>query len=267
MTQTALLVGDRFADFAKLDGVITVSRLARLLDEPDLDHTLPARVVVGQGVSHDWLAYLRRRRDHRGAFLDFVGEQVATDRTGRRHSHKHHRKNVLLSDPAVVGDGRYQMALAIDDDCELMNDHTTGLHVQGMILTEAARQAFLVVTEWFLAPQDADYYYVINKFATTYTRFAFPVPTDVLVELRDVDRGRGDRIRAQVLVTFHQNGAVVCEAEVDYMAILTQTLSGKERSMATAALDQTLTAASSLPEELLVKTGAPTVRLDPARAS
>ena len=246
--QTALLVGDRFAEFAELDGVITVSRLARMLDEPDLGHTLPARVVVGQGVSHDWLAYLRRRCDHRGEFLDFVGEQGAADRTGRRFSHKHHRKNVLLSDPEVVGDGRYRMALAIDDDCELMTDHTTGLHVQGMILTEAARQAFLVVTEWFLAPQDADYYYVINKFATTYTRFAFPVPTDVLVELRNVDRNRGDRIRAQVLVTFSQNGTVVCEAEVDYMAILTRTLAGKEQSMARVALDQTLMTAAPAPQ-------------------
>lgn len=240
MKNTVFMVGDKFSNFGALDGAMTVSRLISLFDGDAPEQELPARIIVGQGVSEGWLNYLKRRAEARDFPVEFVENKPISMRTGRRFSHKWQRNNVLITDPDIIGPNHYRMVLSIDDDCEIMSDHTTGYHIQGMVLTEAARQAFLAVTEWFLLPSDAKYYFVINTFNVSYMRFAFPVHIDVDLLLSEIDRSRDDRLAAKVLIRFRQQGETVCEAEIEYTAILEQRLSGKEKQMAEMALQQAL---------------------------
>ncbi|MBD2810814.1 hypothetical protein ID853_07945 [Xenorhabdus sp. Vera] len=67
-----------------------------------------------------------------------------------RITHKHKRKNVLISKTIKTGDTSYQCHLLIDDDCAEMADHVTGQHIQGMVLLEACRQMINSVSERFL---------------------------------------------------------------------------------------------------------------------
>lgn len=237
---SALVVGDRFSQFGALEGAITVSRIAAMLDGQAPASQIPNRLLIGQGVSDSWREYLRNRAAARGLPIEFVEVPGLGMRTGRNFAHKHRRHNILITDPHQVALQRYHCHLVVDDECELMSDHTTGCHLQGMLLIEAARQSFLAVTEWFLIDGTQKHYFVINRLDITYHRFAFPVSTEIDITLADLDRSRADRIAANAVIRFLQHGECVAEVKVSYTAILEQRLLQREEEMARGALQQGL---------------------------
>lgn len=240
-----VVVGDKFAEFATLEGTTTVSRLANLLDGLCDNQQMPEVVLFGQGVSEGWRSYLKKRALAKGIETTFLGSEQIDDRTGRKFCHKWNRHNVLITHPQQVTSTRYNMLLSIDDACEIMADHVSGYHLQGMVFIEAARQAFLAVTECFLLPRENRYYFVINKLDTTYHRFAFPLPTDITLEVVEANTSRVDRCSAKVVIRFYQNGECVSESRVEYAAILEEKLLAKEKSMAISALSSALQATAS----------------------
>lgn len=246
-----VVVGDKFSEFATLEGTTTVSRLANLFDGLHSDQQIPGVVLFGQGVSEGWRSYLKKRALAGGIDTAFLGSQQIDDRTGRSFCHKWNRNNVLITHPQQVSPTHYSMLLSIDDACEIMSDHVSGYHVQGMVFIEAARQAFLAVSECFLLPKENRYYFVINKLDTTYHRFAFPLPTDISLEIVESDRSRADRYSAKVVIRFHQNGECVSESRAEFAAILEDKLLGKEKSMAISALGSALRQASG--DELTIQ--------------
>ena len=66
MNKKTVVVGDQFAEFATLEGAITVSKLANLFDGLTQDIAIPEAIMFGQGVSDSWLAYLKNRAQSRG---------------------------------------------------------------------------------------------------------------------------------------------------------------------------------------------------------
>ena len=240
--RSMLVVGDRFSQFGALDGAVTVSRIAAMLDGQASTSEIPERLLIGQGVSECWRAYLRNRAEARGLQLEFVDAPGTALRTGRHFAHKHRRHNILITDPTQVGVQRYHCHLVVDDECEVMSDHTTGCHLQGMLLIEAARQSFLAVTEWFLLDAQQKYYFVINRLDITYHRFAFPVGTEIDIALRDVDHSRADRVAAEATIRFLQHGECVAEVQVAYTAIQEGRLLQREEQMAQTVLLQSLAA-------------------------
>lgn len=236
----AVVVGDKFAEFGTLEGVITVSKLANLLDGLTPTQDLPRQIMFGQGVSESWRTYLKNRAEARGFSVSFIGDRQIDERTGRRFCHKWDRHNVLITDPKRVRFNHYTMLLSIDDACEIMSDHVSGHHIQGMVLTEAARQAFLAVTECFFLPKDEKYYFAINRFVISYHKFAFPLPTDIHFELNEVDKSRADRFAAKATIRFYQCGECVCDVDVEYTAVIESRLLNKEKKMALSALSKTL---------------------------
>ncbi|MBM3115832.1 AfsA-related hotdog domain-containing protein [Jeongeupia naejangsanensis] len=245
-----VVVGDKFAHFANLPGVMTVSQLAHKLDGAAQDEDLPTSVVIGQGVSEGWYTYLKGRFNARGVPVAFRGEEQITGRTGRRFSHKWQRRNILITDPQQTGLNQYHMLLSLDDDCEIISDHTTGHHIQGMVLTEAARQAFLAVSEWFLLPKNEKYYFVINKFNVDYTKFTFPLQVGIDFHIESLDQSRADRMSAKTKIRFVQQNETVCTAEVEYTAILESRLNPKEEQMAITALNNVLDVQASQPRQV-----------------
>jgi hypothetical protein len=98
----------------------------------------------------------------------------------------------MISIPERVGEDRYHACLVVDDRCAEMSDHTTGQHLQGMLLMEAARQMSLAVTEhYFLQHKPgSSSFFVINRFDVEFLRFAFPVRTDMECQLHWSGRRR-----------------------------------------------------------------------------
>ncbi len=235
-----ILVGDKFGHFGAQEGAVTVSRLASLLDCPREGKVLPSRVLVGQGVSEAWLTYLKARAEARSLDIEFIGERPVNERTGRRFAHKHQRKNILVTDPVQNGINRYECHLTVDDDCEVMSDHTTGHHIQGMLLVEAARQTFLAATEWYLLDSGDPYYFVINRMDVNYRQFAFPVATTITFDITELDRSRVDRVSVKATIKFMQLGNCVSEVMVDYTAIQQARLEQREAQMAQDVLQRAL---------------------------
>lgn len=244
-----VVVGDKFSEFASLEGVTTVSRLANLFDGLTPVQEAPTVVMFGQGVSESWRSYLTNRTEERGFPTEFIGFQHITERTGRKFCHKWNRHNVLITDPKPTKPHQYEMLLSIDDACEIMSDHVSGYHVQGMIFVEAARQAFLAVTECHLVPKDQKYYFVINKLDIRYHKFAFPLPTEIEFDLDQVNDNHPNRLTAKATIRFYQCGDCVVEAFVDYAAIVEDHLIAKEKKMAIDCLTRTLSSELKLRQE------------------
>ena len=235
------VVGDRFAHFGALNGATTVSHLAASFDG-EAFASAPARFAIGQGVSESWLQYLRSRALALGLEVEFVEVPPLSTRTGRSFAHKHRRHNILITDPQERAPLQYLSYLVIDDECELMTDHTTGHHLQGMLLIEAARQSFLAATERFLLESKEKHYFVINDLSATYYKFAFPITTEVEVVVSDVDRSRTDRLLATANVRFMQQGECVASVRFAYTAMLESKLQKREAEMAVQALQHELSA-------------------------
>ncbi|MFD2273456.1 hypothetical protein ACFS07_26840 [Undibacterium arcticum] len=59
--RTVVVVGDKFSEFGALDGAITVSKLANMIDGLVPENEMPRHVIFfGQGISESWLNYLKK---------------------------------------------------------------------------------------------------------------------------------------------------------------------------------------------------------------
>lgn len=237
-----VVVGDKFAAFAAGKNVITVSQLRGLL-------TLPGSIslgrdkmvlVAGQGLGDDvvssvmTLAETSHHREH----FDFRHWRKLPRRAGPEITHKHRQDNILVSEARQIDPDRYVMDLLINENSELMHDHQTGQHLQGMILIEAARQALLVVTETFFPPPNAlSRYFVINNLGVNYNAFAFPLEARLLYTIQEKDVTVPDRQRFKAEITVIQCGATAASVTIDFSTIESARITTREYTLAQQALE------------------------------
>lgn len=174
-----LVVGDKFASYVQDKDAITLSQLRGLLS---LSLTLPnygvTLLVPGQGLGDENVKLLLKEASSspNRAFFDFGLWHNLPRRAPASVSHKHLSENTLISEPRQISADQFELHLLIDENCELMRDHQSGQHVQGMILIEAARQAMLAISEAFLLPKNGiDYAFVMNSLSVSYSHYTFPV--------------------------------------------------------------------------------------------
>ncbi|WP_032116578.1 AfsA-related hotdog domain-containing protein [Candidatus Arsenophonus nilaparvatae] len=235
-----VVVGDKFNEFANGKDVLTISQLELMTQIPaniiDKEH----EIIVGQGVRKDFAAKVisnQSRNSIHGNKLKMCSlEKMVSDKKNA-HCHKRLEQNVLIgpAEQTEHNNNLYAMPLLIDERCELMADHQTGQHIQGMLLVEASRQAFISVTEEFIYKQETGRYYVINSMAITFASFLFPLPAMVHFEFleKDINDRRG-RFKAQVRVTQHQT--LCTTMDVLFTVYLSGLISEKEKSLADAAM-------------------------------
>jgi hypothetical protein len=117
-----------------------------------------------------------------------------------------------------------------------MEDHQTGLHLQGMLLVEAARQAFLAVTEVFFLPQDGTkFYFVFNTLSVNYKRFAFPIATRLHYRVCERDVSTSNP-RFAIDVMFEQAGTDVATVSGGFTVVKNRSVSKMEQSLARDAI-------------------------------
>ncbi|GGT13922.1 MULTISPECIES: AfsA-related hotdog domain-containing protein [Streptomyces] len=236
------LVGDVFAEFAHHEGVFTVSQLAKRIKSgafPDDAGSGPVRITLGQGVSLFDVGFIRDTLDRRG-----LGDRVAIDdqalhtRAGREIAHKHRPENVLISDPRPVGTDWYEADLLVDAGNEVMSDHVTGQHMQGMLATEAARQMFIAVAEQFYLPTEAvgSRYFVIDSFSTRYRNFLFPLPAVVRCHVLSHRSPHHTRTTFHCELSVTQGGSETAGMDVRFTAFDTQVSHAKETRAAQRSL-------------------------------
>lgn len=241
-----LVVGDRFRDFAEAVGSDTFSGLVRALDAGDLDSVEgPVRVVTGQGIGDAEISYLQDAIERRR--LTGRVELVHTDEAlaRRQELHKAREDNVLVAGLTQVDDVTYEARLRLHDHNELLVDVQDRVHVQGMVVVEAARQMFLAVIERFVAsrwPQQR-YYIVLNSMNTTFSNFLFPVAATLRLTVDESDLSDPARLPVRTTVVVEQAGRPAASVVVDAAAFAPGLLEDRELRRAKSALAATVDAA------------------------
>ncbi|MFZ6047786.1 AfsA-related hotdog domain-containing protein [Pseudomonas sp. CR3202] len=228
------LVGDKFKGFAEGKEVLTLNQLQALASLPKELMNICAVLKLGQGVrEEDVRSILSKYEEGEDCvpFLELSDLHRVKDRADGNLSHKKLPYNTLIGVPRRLSDEEFMIPLNIDERCELMGDHQTGQHVQGMIVIEAFRQSFLAVTETFFPLQSEQTYFVINAMNTTFMNFLFPLPADV--EYRIVDRRRkGLHARYNVIMSVVQNDVACATADVSFTVYPASRIASKEAELA-----------------------------------
>lgn len=210
-----LIIGDKFSSFAKVSGALTRVDAVQAL----LSRSLTTPVVLGQGLSDDDQKLLTLLSEAHG--LEVVPLTSGRSRADRSITHKHIPANSLITTPVAVEDQILEADILIDDKNEIMSDHLTGCHVQGMVLIEAIRQMFVAAAQLHEATKASvcDAAVVIQKIDISFENFAFPIATIIRHKTLAVDTTQKDRIAFKALLEIAQNGKRCVVAEVDYLVL------------------------------------------------
>jgi len=235
--ETVFVVGNKFRDFCRNDGVITIGELGEMVRTGTFDRLARgSRLVAGQGVRDAELLSVCDSARHALAArgIDMHALMGRSVRASRLLTHKHYIQNSIISHPARVDENCFEAALLLDDRCELMADHQTGQHIQGMILIEAARQIFLAVTEeYFIGPEVHDrYYFVINSVEVKFTAFVFPLGATLRYEILSKDTANPARMRFESMVSIFQGNACATQIAFGFTAFHASKIEEKEQERA-----------------------------------
>lgn len=228
------VVGDKFKAFAEGKNVLTLSQLRSLTDLPDGFMDVRAVLKLGQGVQEEEVREILNRHESRGgvkALLELSDLHRVKDRADSVISHKRFPYNTLIGSPQKIVEDEFLIPLNIDERCELMGDHQTGQHVQGMIVIEAFRQSFLAVTEAFFPIESKSSYFVINMMNVSFTSFLFPLPAHVSYRVLEANRSR-KRARYKVIMSAVQNEVACATAEVSFTVYPDSSIAPKEAELA-----------------------------------
>lgn len=233
-----LIVGDRFSGFTLHESAKSVSQMVKDLRTVITPRSGQMMLRVGHGVSEYDLELLRFEIDRHGlsesVFLDVgVGELA-----GRRLAHKARESNVLIADLNQDSLSTCSAALRVHNDNEILLDHQTGQHIQGMVAVEASRQMFLAATEKYFLPSGSreSYYFVINSMATKYLSFLFPLPAAIIYKVTSSNTERSESLRFTATIEICQGTTVTSFTEVDFTAFASAKIEAIETRRAAAAL-------------------------------
>jgi len=249
MNKTIFVVGNKFHAFGKHEAVKTIGEIKDMVRANSFKE-LPSdsRLIAGLGVREAELQALHDQGSWSLAEhgIDMTPALQRRPRASRLQTHKHHLRNAIISHPERLSEDHYQAEILLDERSELMNDHQTGQHVQGMVLVEAARQMFLAVTEEYFigAHQNEPYYFVINQMAVRFTGFVFPVTAILDYRIKSKDISNPARLRFDVAIAVVQGGLSVTEISFQFAAYYAANIKQKENQQAERLL-QTLCIASS----------------------
>ncbi|WP_158630387.1 AfsA-related hotdog domain-containing protein [Glycomyces terrestris] len=239
-SRTLIVVGVRFQGFSsEHPDVLTISQLLEDLQSGlygEAGEEISLR--PGQGVTAaDWdrlHAVVRRV----GVAHRMLLEPHATEPLGTDEVHKRQESNALIAALRSTGPGVYRAALRIHNDNELLLDHQTGQHVQGMVVVEAARQMFLAVTErYYVDPERrGGYYFVIDSMRTSFENFLFPLAAEIEYQVTRADVGDPTRLSFTAEIGVHQAGRRCALTEVAFTAFESELIEGKEHRRAAHAV-------------------------------
>ncbi|MGG8406970.1 AfsA-related hotdog domain-containing protein [Streptomyces sp. 12297] len=238
--QTVFLVGDRFAGFSAQDDVSTVTQfLADLQTGTYAEAGDPVLVQAAQGVTaFEWDLVREQIRRH-GLAGRLRAHLPATVLAGRGEVHKCLESNALIADLHQVDDAFFRASLRVHNDNELLLDHQTGQHIQGMVAIEAARQMFLAVSERYFASRhpERNYYFVIESMNTDFENFLFPL--DATIEYRIEDQRIDDpsRLSFTVEIGVVQAGRRASVTRVAFTAFDSHVIKAKEGKRARHAVE------------------------------
>jgi len=242
LNKALLVVSDKFEKFATRKDVITISTLYNLLNADNISFSTPTKthLIPGQGFSKETvnkvLDMYKNNKNHKN--FDFSMWLKIPPRASKALTHKHKDENILISDPQQSSCETFSMDILIDDQCEMMRDHQTGLHIQGVLLLEAARQAYLAIFEKFLSAKDqGEKYFIFNSIDVNYNSFAFPLTAKLNVKIVDKDLN-SKKQKAAMKMEIIQCGSISASFTLNMTVVEDRKISLFEAKLADKTLNE-----------------------------
>lgn len=239
MSKKIMVVGNKFVNFTQHENVVTVGQLEMLTNNSSNIISDETEFIPGQGICQDSLKTMFKNS---GANEKIKLSSLVDFAKGKRnsYSHKKLRNNTLIGQCSQKSNNIFSLPLVINENCELMSDHQTGQHIQGMILVEASRQAFIAVTEeYFMVKSRGESYYVINNMNIDFNNFMFPLPATIHYEVIEKDINER-RARFYATVSVIQNKKICSSMSVRFTVYPSEVISSKESNLAGTALSSVL---------------------------
>lgn len=234
-----VVVADRFARFARGDRVLTMSALLGLLGAgPSEERGCHWVVHLGQGVDATDADLLEAACDKsegtvRLADPDAFRQPPACPVV----VHKDRPENVLLAGVHSPVPAHCRAGLRIHRDNELVLDHHTGEHVQGIVIVEAMRQICIAQFETAIRPglAPAAYAGVWKRIDLSFEDFLFPLPATVESLIVESDLAREGNLKFRATTAVRQQGRTVATAGIEYSMIAQGRVDTLERRKAEQA--------------------------------
>lgn len=233
------VVGDRFTAFASNPQVVTASALiATLRGERPFTFAPSARFLAGQGLRPEQAAELMGLAV--GSFAPCFERFRLPGPASAALVHKKLPENILISAPRRSADGAYEAMLLLHEGNGIFADRTTGQHVEGLILMEAARQLAVAATELLLQSEHGaapDLSFALTVMNNTFHQFVFPIEArlSIRIEVKVLTLGDERRYSCHSVASGHQNGRVVFEQEARYVVFSRPVIAAIEAKRAIAA--------------------------------
>ncbi len=224
-----VVVADRFAQFGRLEHVLTMTELRALLSAAGATGCAWA-VHWGQGIEPEDRELLAAA----GPVVRVADGEIPPPPVTPALVHKQRPENVLLAGLLAPSDVHCSADLRIHRDNELVLDHYTGQHVQGMVIVEAMRQICIAQFETGYRPRlpPGGYAGVWKRLNLAFDGFLFPVRATVESEITCSDLSREANLKFRATTSVRQNGDVVASAEIEYSMIKQDRIDTLERRKA-----------------------------------
>lgn len=237
-----IVVGDRFENFAQLDQCICFSELQVMLATDELINKIESgnRYYPGQGILAEQIHTFIESIEAKGisGYFDAWYYASAHFKAGKKLTHKHKAANGLVTDPKRLYSNTFELDISVDGNNEIISDHESGFHLQGMLLIETARQSILAVTNKFFLPEVAPHhrYFVFQHFSIDFLSFAFPVDAKIVYKIIDSDTTKPLRSSFTARIEIHQGNVVVSSVNTTYSVYQKHVIERKEHYMAKKCL-------------------------------
>ena len=242
--QTYIVVADAFTRFADKPTLWRYSDMLSAFRQAHTTDLRGKRFVAGQGLDDLQMDHLYCLALSKGLETEFVHWRQWRSRptVDMAACHKHRAENVLITEPQRVEADTFVSELVLHAKNELMQDHLTGEHIQGMVLAEACRQMFLAVTELHCLRDFSPVkrYFVINEMAIRYLAFAFPLPAQVRYRQLSQVSDRADRQAIEADIQVLQCDRVAASMRVEFVVFDAATIGAREAQLARVAVEQCL---------------------------
>ena len=182
---TILIVGDMFAAFANGCSSLTKEQFFQMSEE-ELSNV--RRIIIGQGIRMPELRFIYSFLAEKCLLSYIEIEEHLSLKISRRIVHKTYDKNVMITAPERLSENSFSSYLVVEDGCAELSDHVTGLHMQGMLFIEAARQMFMAISPNIgdrLGFENDKSQHALKEIQVAYKKFLYPMPIEIVLNITE----------------------------------------------------------------------------------
>ena len=157
--------------------------------------------MIGQGVSSADLEDLKA--DKPSLYNLIVNPNVVEKNP--KIAHKRKIENCHITRPVKITDTDYKLDVVVDSKCCEISDHITGEHINGVVLIEAARQAFIAITETFFLNDNEKVYFILKKLNCEFNSFLFPLAIQMRYKILNFEKKGTSQFDFEVETAFYHH--------------------------------------------------------------